>query len=605
MKKKKSRIGVCLFMCIAMMLSIMSFHTEAYADDKNEVTLNFNGTPTFQNGEVIYTIDDTHYKIGLRTKTVYDSYEKVNLPDSNDLTIDLNSDNYYLYVRAYTDSIESGFGNVNARLYINEKTFDVSSTPYIYLDPAEFSGILNLRLEKFSNVPPRPNYPDSISIRGTYDGLGMKIYLNSERIGSKLNNITATGKGYASGNINNLLTIQLAFGDGNIGSVTVNDQQIAIPEGTTDHLTFEVAPASSYNIVVKKRQAPTEVPRTIIWASDKSNNSSLKDDELLKHGTIEILDVQDSDGNSLGLENVKQDTIKNNGWAIIIPGSKIIFRMTPDYGYQLTTIMINDKKLTAREEQSTFEYIMPDTNVHISGIFEKVEDKVVTSSQDIKNGEIQISDSEITSGSVVLSVKDPELTDAEKADFAKAATGYQISSYLNIDLNQILYKGTADDVWNNSLSTLKNNATVKLQLAQNTNGSKLVVVHEKHDGTYELIPTTYDASTQTITFLANSFSNYAIASKTETEDDGKTPADSGANRKDPATSGNKGNKGQKPSATAKDSNTNKPTTVSKEQKNVNPVAVKTGDNHSAGLYAMIALFAFIILSGVFMTQKKK
>ena len=590
--KKKSRIGICLFMCIAMMLSIISFHTEAYADDKNEVTLNFNGTPTFQNGEVIYTIDDTHYKIGLRTKTVYDSYEKVNLSDSNNLTIDLNSDNYYLYVRASTDSIESGFGNVNARLCINEKTFDVSSTPYIYLDPAEFSGILNLRLEKFSNVPPRPSYPDTISIRGTYDGSGMEIYLNNERISSESSNITATGRGYASGNINNLLTIQLAFGDGNIGSVTVNDQQIAIPEGTKDSITFAVAPASSYNIVVKKRQAPTEVPRTIIWESDKSNNTSLKDDELLKHGTIEILAVQDSDGNSLGLEYVKQDTSKNNGWAIIIPGSKIIFRMTPDYGYQLTSIMLNDEKLVAREDQSTFEYTMPDTNVHISGIFEKTEDKVITASQNIKAGEIQISDSEITSGSVVLSVKDTELTDAEKADFAKAATGYQISSYLNIDLNQILYKGTADDVWNNSLNTLKNNATVKLQLAQNTNGSKLVIVHEKHDGTYELIPTTYDASTQTITFLTNNFSNYAIASKTETEDDGKNLADSGANRKDPA-------------ATAKDSNTTKPTTVSKEQKNVNPVAVNTGDNHSVGLYAMIALFAFIILSGVFMTQKKK
>lgn len=584
MKKKNSRIGVCLFMCITMMLSIMSFHTEAYADDKNEVTLNFTGDPTFQNGEVIYTIDDTHYTIRLRQRTWDGSYTKVDLPESNNLTIDINAADYDLYI---TKS-----GNIQARLYLNETSYDVSNDSSIYLQSEALNGTINIRLEKYSEPPLTPSYPDTISIRGTYDGFGMKIYLNNERISSESSNITATGKGYASGNINNLLTIQLAFGDGNIGSVTVNDQQIAIPEGTTDRLTFEVAPATSYNIIVKKRQAPTEVPRTIIWESDKSNNSSLKDDELLKHGTIEILDVQDSDGNSLGLENVKQDTIKNNGWAIIIPGSKIIFRMTPDYGYQLTTVMINDKKLTAREEQSTFEYTMPDTNVHISGIFEKTDDKVVTTSQNIKAGEIQISDSEITSGSVVLSVKDTELTDAEKVDFAKAATGYQISSYLNIDLDQILYKGTADDVWNNSLSTLKNNATVKLQLAQNANGSKLVVVHEKHDGTYELIPTTYDASTQTITFLTNSFSNYAIASKPETEDDGKKTADSGANRKDPA-------------ATAKDSNTTKPTTVSKEQKNVNPVAAKTGDNHSAGLYAMIALFAFIILSGVFMTQKKK
>ena len=595
--KKKSQIGICLFMCIAMMLSIMSFHTEAYADDKNEVTLNFTGDPTFQNGEVIYTIDDTHYTIRLRQRTWDGSYTKVDLPESNNLTIDINAADYDLYI---TKS-----GNIQARLYLNETSYDVSNDSSIYLQSEALNGTINIRLEKYSEPPLTPSYPDTISIRGTYDGSGMEIYLNNERISSESSNITATGRGYASGNINNLLTIQLAFGDGNIGSVTVNDQQIAIPEGTKDSITFAVAPASSYNIVVKKRQAPTEVPRTIIWESDKSNNTSLKDDELLKHGTIEILAVQDSDGNSLGLEYVKQDTSKNNGWAIIIPGSKIIFRMTPDYGYQLTSIMLNDEKLVAREDQSTFEYTMPDTNVHISGIFEKTEDKVITASQNIKAGEIQINDSEITSGSVVLSVKDTELTDAEKADFAKAATGYQISSYLNIDLNQILYKGTADDVWNNSLNTLKNNATVKLQLAQNANGSELVIVHEKHDGTYELIPTTYDASTQTITFLTNSFSNYAIASKTETEDDGKTPADSEANRKNPTASGTNGNKNQKPSATAKDSNTNKPTTVSKEQKNVNPVAVNTGDNHSAGLYAMIALFAFIILGGVFMTQKKK
>ena len=69
--------------------------------------------------------------------------------------------------------------------------------------------------------------------------------------------------------------------------------------------------------------------------------------------------------------------------------------MTPDYGYQLTALLINDEKLTAREEQSTFEYIMPDTNVHICGIFEEVEDKVVTASTEVKTGEIQIDDSEI------------------------------------------------------------------------------------------------------------------------------------------------------------------------------------------------------------------
>ena len=197
-----------------------------------------------------------------------------------------------------------------------------------------------------------------------------------------------------------------------------------------------------------------------------------------------------------------------------MPGSKVILRLKPNYGYQLTSIKINDEILVARKEQSTFEYIMPNTNVHICGIFEKVDDKVNAESSKVKNGTIELGGKEINSGSVVLSVNDVKLNNEQISNFEKNANGYNISSYLDINLSQVIYKGTASSFWENELKDLDNPAKITLNLEEGINGNEVVIVHEKHDGTYEIIPTTYNKETNTITFATTSFSNYAIASKT-------------------------------------------------------------------------------------------
>ena len=197
---------------------------------------------------------------------------------------------------------------------------------------------------------------------------------------------------------------------------------------------------------------------------------------------------------------------------------KVILRLKPDYGYQLTSIKINDQNLVAQKEQSVFEYIMPNTNVHLSGIFEKVDDIVKSELKDIKEGTIELGDSEIDSGSAVLSVSDSNLSEDQILNFQKAANGYKISSHFGIRLNQVLYKGTSDDVWSNELNDLNNDAVISLKLENGINGNEVVMVHEKHDGSYEIIPTSYDASSNTLTFKTSSFSNYAIAVKEGSSD---------------------------------------------------------------------------------------
>lgn len=352
---------------------------------------------------------------------------------------------------------------------------------------------------------------DDISIEATCQGATMEVYFNGERIQNESDTIMGNGKGYNNGDEKNTIKIVLSFGYGNIGSVTINNQEMSLPAEKSDQVEFKVAAAPRYSIVVTKSQDATNIPRTIIWDNDRTHNSSLKEEELLKNGTIEILDIQDENGNSVGLKDVNQDD--KSGWANIIPGSKVIMRLKPNYGYQLTSLKINDENLKAGKEQSTFEYIMPDTNVHISGIFEKVDDQVKTLSNEVKSGSITISNQEIDTGSVILSVNDVEPTNLQKTNFEKTVENYTIASYLDIKLDQVVYKGTANDTWTNSLSTLNHDANIKLQLEKGINGNDVVLVHEKHDGTYETLSTTYDSSTNTLSFKTTSFSNYAIAYK--------------------------------------------------------------------------------------------
>lgn len=572
--QKKKIMPALTALCLIMNLMFPIF--KAYAAEKNEVTLNFtNGTIT--DGKVVYTSSGESSKgeIELVAKNNMDSYDSQAISE-NDMKIDLNEKDYYLKTASKIsvenpDEIPGAAANTSYNvLYIGDTRFDVTSNPYVKLDTAQFSGTLNIRLQKES--APSPSYPDNISIKATYDGSGMEVYLNTAKIGDESNKIEETGKGYASGEINNLISIQLAFGDGNIGSVTVNGEKINIPEGTKDRLEFSVAPASEYVIVVTKAKnsSSSDVPRTIIWDSDKNNNSSLKDNEILKNGSIEILDIKDKSGNSIGLNEVKQDTTKNNGWASILPGYKVILKLKPDYGYQLTSIKINDETLTAKEEESTFEYTMPDTNVHLSGIFEKVDNKVTADTEKVKEGKIEIGESEIDSGSVVLSVSDAALTEEQTAKFKEKTEGYEISTFLGIRLDKVVYKGTENDVWSKKLNDLKNKATITLKLEEKINGNEIKIIHEKSDGTFEIIPADYNASENTITFKTSSFSNYAIASKTENNIESKE--------------------------NNKEENNN--------NKNIeNTVIPKTGDNIMK--YAIIFVLVALILAGFLAYNQKK
>lgn len=327
------------------------------------------------------------------------------------------------------------------------------------------------------------------------------------------------------------------FSGGRITSIKINGESktITFPIGRN---TYSV-PETATEYIVEVESVP-EPHYNIMWANSGADVTGTDFDNpevLLKNGAAKIIKVYDNETDMNDITNQIEHadegclSPEGRGSVSLAEGNVVIFEFVPEYGYQLTSVSANGTELKAQETTNQYKYIMPATNIHFQATFTKTEDVVKSSTSKVTSGTIKIDENEITSGSTVLSVKDATLTDEQKSTFKSKAGDYTVNNVLDIKLDQVFYKGSTDssDVWTNSLGSsedLRTPATITLKLDEGIDGDTVVLVHEKHDGTYEVIDTTYDKTNHTITFKTASFSNYAIASKktentTNTETDNK------------------------------------------------------------------------------------
>lgn len=220
----------------------------------------------------------------------------------------------------------------------------------------------------------------------------------------------------------------------------------------------------------------------------------------------------------------------DDGSLVIPAGAFITMRIVPDYGYQVMNV--NMSELTTSEDGvGEFTFEVPGGAAYFVADVVPVKDTVNAKTDLVTSGSIELGDDQttLTHGSARLDVADVELSDDNIAAFEEAAGDYEIKNYLDISLYNMTCRGaetctgTDEDSWNERISDLNEPAMITLQLEDGVDGNEIVIVHEKHDGTYEIIETIYDAETNTISFMTSSFSNYAIASRTvATPDTGET-----------------------------------------------------------------------------------
>ncbi len=256
------------------------------------------------------------------------------------------------------------------------------------------------------------------------------------------------------------------------------------------------------------------------YFTDNEGNKIVNDD-YVDHATLEILSVTYN-----GVTKTKGEagtgfdfnTSNNQQGATLPVGSIITVRITPDYGYQLTEFTINGGAFTATNEVGVYTFEIKPGNFHLGAHVTKVEDEVKAESSKVSEGAITLNNN-LSEGSAQLTVNDANIDSNKIKGFENAAKGYEVKNVLDIDLYQVVYKGTdnSNDVWSTKISELNNKATISIKLEEGVNAEDIVIVHNIHDGeTFEIIPIdSYDPKTRTITFKTNSFSNFAIATKGE------------------------------------------------------------------------------------------
>ena len=347
-------------------------------------------------------------------------------------------------------------------------------------------------------------------------------YGNEEVIGTSDSEFFAAGSKNIDESLLTYVSVEPDFNANvKLTSVKINNetQTITAPNGVN---IYPLTAASEYVVDIT---GTASINYNINWSNPGYTNPNTEEDVKIINGAARVVKVYDNATNmndiSASIDCVANGCVNDEtkeGFIHFEKGNVIVFEFVPQYGYQLTSVSMNGMPLTPQDHIN--QYVLDTSNAsghgHFSAKFTKKSDAVKTNTSAITSGVLDLSSGAIDAGTGRLSVDDFDPSEDQEAKFQDAAAGYEIADYLDLSMQQIFYKGADDDsdVWSNDLSQLAADANISLVLAEGVNGNDVAIVHEKHDGSCELISGTYDADTNTVSFATDGFSNYAIAYRT-------------------------------------------------------------------------------------------
>ena len=214
------------------------------------------------------------------------------------------------------------------------------------------------------------------------------------------------------------------------------------------------------------------------------------------------------------------DDNEDAGEATLIAGGRLTVKLIPRYGYQVVEFGPNGmKREVSSSNACEYTFTIDNGNAHIGAKCEPVADEVSSSTDEITSGKITLDENELSMGTAVLDVSDTKVDEAEKGEFIAAADGYAIDSYLDLNLLEVVYQGSKDSVWSSEITQLKEEAAISLKVSGELS-EDVKIIHQKHDGKYEILEAVYDEVSKTVTFKTNGFSKYAIATKEDVSNNG-------------------------------------------------------------------------------------
>lgn len=280
--------------------------------------------------------------------------------------------------------------------------------------------------------------------------------------------------------------------------------------------------------LLDENDAEYMVVGNFLWSySDKNaNDDTVPDDQIIGNGKINLKSIT-YNGVTYSSEDKLPLWMRWNqddfgGEAVLPTGAIVTTEMIPDYGYQLFSVGMNGVQVTAQETVSEFQFTVSGGNFHLGAKFAKTDNRVLTSSSVVAEGKssITLNSNVVNAGTVGIVVTD---NNDSKTGFDEAIkenyNDYTVGNVLDLEIKQLLYQGNEKDYWSNTIDSLndydentENTAIVTLTIPSGY--EDVEVVHERHDGTYEVLEgTTYNPTEGTVTFTTDSFSRFGLAYK--------------------------------------------------------------------------------------------
>lgn len=271
--------------------------------------------------------------------------------------------------------------------------------------------------------------------------------------------------------------------------------------GTSEDNAMTWTGKRNYSIQVDKERI------TITWGYD---SKTYGEDAYLEHGTARIIQINDAVPNTN--DPYGNNAGNNSGGNLVVqPGDKVTVELKPDYGYQLKGVSLNGMSLAAAKDVSTFTFTMPNTQIHLKGIFGKADDMVdISAAKEVTSVSISNGANAAGSGNLRLTVADSTGYDMTAAQ--QKVAGAISAQAVELNLNQIVAKGDGTN-WETKITEFTNPITLSLGINNYDANYDYVVVRD-HNGTTTALPTkVIDGK---VTFETNQFSTYVIVKKEKT-----------------------------------------------------------------------------------------
>lgn len=274
--------------------------------------------------------------------------------------------------------------------------------------------------------------------------------------------------------------------------------------------TFTRSPSDGYNIEIEFSNK-----KNVRWRYPGDPEAAW--DEIVEHARIYLLKTPNASDIYYG--ELGSQSAEDGGDFNLVVGETYYFLLEPDYGYQISTIRINDciDLYPIDGQTGVFSFTMANSNFHFKGIVTTVDNpEVQYSGSNISNPSMVTDENMGIHGNIEMVVSDATI-DSSAVSQVEGGNEMEAVSSVDISTYQIVSKGGDYGYWKDQKTEFSGNVYVSIGVpASELADGETYSVIRNHNGEYQEVDAVYNSTRGELSFPSSKFSTYTIVKKAGT-----------------------------------------------------------------------------------------